>query len=145
MPNDRVRSFVSGWRQLVFTAFLVNCVLGCISWRLQGPTPERVVGRAPSVVRLTLTDHSTVVLHNPKLVVDSVKGQVGSLQVSDPVNSRQTTDTTTRSVALPLSAITTVSVPQLNWLKTTGAVLGGIVLGSVVGCAVTQCFDISPH
>jgi hypothetical protein len=82
-----------------------------------------------------------VVLYNPKLVADSVTGHQGSRETTDAMMWRQTRDSAVPTIALPRTAIATVSLRRLDVLKTTGAVLGGVLLVSLVGCAATQCLD----
>lgn len=110
------------WRRTFGAGFLAIQVLGCSSWRVQGPTPEAAIrSRQPSIVRLTRTDRTRLIVHHPTVKGDSL---VGALFASPD---------TAAAVSLPLSEVQSVAVRRFDVLKSVG-------LYFAVGLAVTPIF-----
>jgi hypothetical protein len=111
------------WRWTLAAGSLAIQVLGCSSWRVQGPTPEAAIrSRQPSIVRLTRTDRTRLIVHHPTVRGDSL---VGALSGSAP--------DTAAAVSLPLSEVQSVAVRRFHVLKSVG-------LYFAVGLAVTPIF-----
>jgi len=105
---------------------LLRCLLGamtltaCTSWRMEQVTPEQLfAGKPPKMVRVEGPDGRKIVMGRPHLVLDSLVGTIRG--------QRSTT---------PLANITHISVRRGNGLKTTGLVIGIIVVGPVAICGL---------
>ena len=123
------------WRRVISLGLIAAYLPACTGWRVQGPTPEVVVrDRAPPAIRITQLDGSTLVVHHPMIVADSIVGQL------TPAKAGQESVT---PVALALSAVKVLEVRGVDVLRTAGAIGGGLLLISIIGCAVTDgCFDL---
>lgn len=85
---------------------------GCKTWQVQtGVTPEQYVRQErPEQVRVRRTDNTTLVLYNPVISNDSLRGAPTELAI--------------RPVSVPLSEVTTVSVRRFSLSRTVLTVLG---------------------
>ncbi len=100
------------WRRLLSLSLLAVHLGACTTWRVQQPTPETVIrDRAPTTIRITRTDGSTVIVHRPMIEGDSVVGQL---------TGSESADTAAKRIAIPLSAIEAVAIRRLYVLKTAG-------------------------
>ena len=63
------------WRTAVASALLVTHLSACHSWRVENMPPAQLLQtKAPSEIRVTRADSSTVVLSAPGIVRDSLWG-----------------------------------------------------------------------
>jgi hypothetical protein len=121
------------WRRVISLCLIAAYLPACTSWHVQGPTPEVVVrDRAPPAIRITQLDGSTVVVHQPMIVADSIVGQPMAAKAGQAVVA---------PVAVALSTVKVLEVRRVDALRTVGATVGGLLLISVVGCAVTKCLE----
>lgn len=119
------------WRRVISLGLIAAYLPACTGWRVQGPTPEVVVrDRVPPAIRITQLDGSTLVVYHPMIVANSIVGQL------TPAKPGQESVT---PVALPLSAVKVLEVRRVHVLQTVGAMVGGLLIISIVGCAVTKC------
>jgi hypothetical protein len=108
-----------GWRSGLGTGMLAAHLVGCISWRTQGPTAQDfIVNRTPRVVRVTRTDNTRVLVHQPVIRGDSLVGRLSAVQACEvaavcPAEDADTTD----YVSVPLGEVQAVGVQRLNVLK----------------------------
>lgn len=93
---------------LVATSLLA----GCKTWRVEtGATPEEYVRRErPEQVRVRRTDNTTLVLFNPIISGDSIRGAPTELAI--------------RPVSVPLSEVSTVSTRRFSLGRTVLMVVG---------------------
>lgn len=120
------------WRRLLSLSLLAVHLGACTTWRVQQPTPETVIrDRAPTTIRITRTDGSTVIVHRPMIEGDSVVGQL---------TGSESADTAAKRIAIPLSAIEAVAIRRLHVLKTAGV----FVLINLAWCAAPKCLAIDP-
>ena len=63
-----------GVRAAVAAVLLPLQLSSCTSWGVRPESPRDVVAAAPAQVRLTLTTGTTLVMHQPRLVADSIVG-----------------------------------------------------------------------
>jgi len=121
------------WLRVISLGLIAAYLPACTGWRVQDPTPEVVVrDRAPPAIRITQLDGSTLVVHHPMIVADSIVGQL------TPTKAGQES---VASVAVALSTVKVLEVRRVDALRTAGALVGGLLLISIVGCAVTQCLE----
>ena len=105
----------------------------CFRWQEQGPTPREAITRlGPPAARITRTDRSKVVIHQPSIIADSIAGEAEPLKHGAP---------TTR-IAVPLSRVATVATRRFDPLRTVGAGLGGAVFVLAVICFVEDCIPV---
>lgn len=98
---------------IVWCAVVATLAAGCTTWRVQWVSPEMVVRRdQPKAVAVTLVDSSRVILDKPRIVADSILGDV---------------DGAAESIAL--TQVAYVAVRRGDGAGTAGLVL----LGSLAG------------
>ena len=95
---------------------------GCSHWRTEHVSPVTLLtATTPRRVRITRIDESRVVLHNPRLVGDTI--------VDDRSGHA-------RDRRVPLTDVAQVAVRKLDPLATGGLVVGTAALGAVVAIGV---------
>jgi hypothetical protein len=127
----RTRTQVRRFRRLVACGLMVCYSTSCMSWQVQGLSPQQVVtGEQPESIRVTRPDSTQVVLTEPKVSGDSLTGL-----------------TEGRPMSVPLSDISGLAVLRQDSGKmfaiglATGAVLGA---GVLVLMAVANMGGIRP-
>jgi hypothetical protein len=121
-------------RWLAVLGAVLLSLSACSSWRVQPVEPAAFVREhGPNQVRITRSDRSTIVLHQPAVVGDSigVLVRVDTAGVPDP------------RAAVALSDIRAIAVRRTDGLKTAGACLGGALVGAFIICAASSCMDWS--
>jgi len=98
---------------------IILCLTGCKTWRVEPVTPVQLVTvERPEVVRVgRSSDSSTVVLYQPTIIGDTLRGLPTQLAI--------------RPVMVPLRDIRTISTRRFSLAKTLLfglAVGGGVVL-----------------
>ena len=91
---------------------------GCMTWRASNVAPINFVqDQKPGKVRIERTDASRVVLSQPVVAGDSIRGQQGAVAVKD---------------------IKAIAARRFDPLRTLGLV-GGIVGAALIACVATDC------
>lgn len=91
---------------------------GCTRWRTQQVSPAGLLtSESPRKIRVTRTDRSRVVLHQPQLVGDTIIGGRTRKGVRAKV---------------PLSEVKQVAVRKWDPFGTAGVVLGAAALGALI-------------
>jgi hypothetical protein len=99
----------------------VLLVTGCTHWHTERMAPAALLtSKTPSRIRVTRTDRSRVVVHHPRLVGDTI------------VDGRPKRSSGTR---VPLSDVSAVAVRKVEPFRTTGLVLGTLVVASFAALA----------
>ena len=118
----------------------ISLVLGpataCSSWHTQASTPSEVLAvRPPSSARVTLAGGSTVVVHRPRIVGDTLTGwpdggghSSGTAHASDPADP----------IRIPLANIRSIAVRRVSAGKTALLVVGLGVTAAVVAAAASS-------
>ena len=95
-------------------------LVGCTTWRVQDVAPIVLVTEAkPGKVRIERADASRMVLTQPMVVGDSIRGRQGAVAAAD---------------------VRRIAVRRFDVLRTFGLV-GGILVASALGCVATSCLD----
>jgi hypothetical protein len=63
-------------RRLASLAVFGSQLLACTQWQPQATSPQRVIGAGPGNVRITRTDGRQMVLLRPRIVGDSLVGEL---------------------------------------------------------------------
>lgn len=113
-------------RRILMSAVLGLHVGGCMSWKAQPVSPDKVMARKPAQVRVTLPSGGRIVLVQPKIVADSL---IGAPAGSDSTPGAQ-------PPAVALSDIRSVEVRGVNAGKTALLVAGVGVTALVVAAVV---------
>jgi hypothetical protein len=115
----------------VLIAYL-SCT-ACTSWRMNALSPQAAVQGHPRTLRVTRTDSSQVILHDPGLQGDSIVG----------ITPQQT------RVGVPLDSVAVTHTRRTSAVKTVFAVVGvaaaafaAVVIGFVIHCNHTDCFGV---
>jgi len=118
----------------------VSLVLGaataCSSWHTQASTASEVLAvRPPSSARVTLAGGSTVVVHRPRIVGDTLTGwpdggghPSGTAHASDPADP----------IRIPLANIRSIAVQRVSARKTALLVVGLGVTAAIVAAAASS-------
>lgn len=107
----------------------------CTSWHAQPLTPEAIERAAGhGRLRVTLQDGSAFELFQAAIVLDSLVGITDPAAV-DPDPGRR--------VAIPLAAVRGVAGRRFDGLKTTGLVVGSLLMLTALTCG-DGCFSFSP-
>jgi hypothetical protein len=93
-------------------------LVACHSWTpTDVPTPAQPLEGNPLQARVVLTDGTRILLTSPSMSGDTLFGLQHIRGVSESVR-----------LAIPTTQIKALAVPQFNALKTTGLVLGGVLI-----------------
>jgi len=107
------------FRRVVAAALLSMYVTGCTSWKTQEVSPEQVVTEEPpSRVRLTLASGTQVVVDQPQVSGDTLRGFDNGIPVE-----------------IPLANVSSVETHGADASK-TGRLAFGIILGLGAAAAV---------
>ena len=105
-------------RQTVCTLMLALQITGCTSWRAQQPSPAGLLGdKPPHQVRVTLADGRRIMVTNPQLSADTLRGRSGR-----------------DSVRFSVAEIRSVAVPHTDAVATAALSVGMVLL---IGLAAT--------
>lgn len=92
----------------------IASLMGCTSWRASTPSHPAANPYATSVVRVTLQDSRVVVIHDPRVVGDSLTGW------SEPLKDR----TRGEHQSVALADVGTIERRMFDPMKSAGAVAG---------------------
>src|SRR5580765_3191837 len=118
----------------------ISLVLGsataCSTWDTQASTPSEVLAvRPPSSARVTLAGGSTVEVHRPRIVGDTLTGWPdggghpgGTAHASDPADP----------IRIPLANIRSIAVRRVSAGKTALLVVGLGVTAAIVAAAASS-------
>lgn len=110
-------------RRLLLGLALCSQISGCQTWRVAGPTPADFVrDRAPDRILVRRTDGSRMILLNPSVDGDSLRG----FALTGGVPS------------MPLETVQSISVRRVAWGKTLGLV-GVVGAGIAVAALLSSC------
>ena len=113
-------------------ALLGLCSLACTSWHAVRPTPANYLQhKTPQEIRLIRSDRSKVVVRNPIMVGDTLRGIVGpGLARGDLAHQ----------IAIPMNDIRTIAVREFSTSKTLGVFILGTLL--LFGSLSQGCHDL---
>lgn len=104
----------------------VLLVAGCTHWHTERMAPTALLtSKTPSRIRVTRTDRSRVVVNHPQLVGDTI------------VDGRPKRSSGTR---VPLSEVSAVAVRRVEPFRTTGLVLGTLIVAAYAALAAVWQF-----
>lgn len=120
--------------RLASLAMLGSQLLACTKWQTQAVSPQQVIGAAPGNVRITSTDGRQMVLLRPRIVGDSLKGEL-------PSEARRSQPST-----IALTEIESVAVQRSDPTGTTLllAGLGAAAIGLVVALSGEPTYYLQP-
>jgi hypothetical protein len=115
-------------RRLTALVLLLTYLPACSTWRVENVPPAQLVqSEAPSEVRITRADSSTLVLGFPRVVGDSLLGRAGGAQLG-----------------IPVTDVRAIATRHGDAGKTALLALG--VLGAVIAVAVVaDCTSSEPY
>ena len=91
---------------------------GCVAWRTQDVTPERLLReRSPEVIRVATKDSAGIIVHQPRIVGDTLTGHP--------------TEAAIQRLAIPVAHITAVATRYRHIGKSLIAgiaILGGVAV-----------------
>ena len=83
-------------RRAVLGLLVAIAGTGCVAWRTQNVTPRQLLQeRSPEVIRVTTRDSAGIVVHQPRIVADSLTGHPSPLAI--------------QRIAIPVADITSVA------------------------------------
>ena len=144
-----------GFRAMAMVLLVGQVNAACMGWHTTGTSPQAALQeKPPKSIRLTMEDGSKVVLLKPAWRLDGVSGEVepGSPRTtSSPPFPQWQPDSgeipaTMQSgranrIVIPADQVRQVEVRRVQPATTVFAVLGGVVLFAVVGCAASDCME----
>jgi len=105
---------------LAWVPLTATILLSCRVWRVQNVTPVALLEQSkPGRIRVDRGAAGRLVLTNPVVVGDSIRGKQGAVAVAD---------------------VTAVAVRKLDGLRTLGLV-AGMAVGGALACAAAGCLD----
>ncbi len=105
-----IRQAIRPWHRLVTSMLFIGFLPSCVSWQVQGPTPDAAIrDLGPSTVRVTRTDGNKLMLFNAAMSGDSIVGDAAK---------------TGPRVGIPLADVTKVETGHTDALKTAGMAFG---------------------
>ena len=105
---------------------LMASLTACAKWQVQAASPQQLLAeREPARVRVTRADHTTIILHQPELLGDTLYGIVRD--GPGPAEPRQ---------GVPLSDIAQVAIRRQDPLATGALALGSAALAAGVGVLI---------
>ena len=116
-------------------SLLLAPAAACTSWRTQAGSPSQVLtARQPSTARVTRADGSSVIVHGPRIVGDTLSGWSGNSGAQDGG----------RPVQVPLSDIRSIEIRRTSAGKTILLLAGIGVTAAVVAAAASSDPSVQP-
>jgi hypothetical protein len=130
----RPRRILSG---ILLPAYLSSCA----SWQVSPVSPEQAITEEqPSKIQLTLTDGSTVAMHQPVMVGDTVRGIIEGPPARDAPRG---TKYTLVERDIPLADIATLRVAKTDVAKSilfpSAWIAGALVVAVALGACAMYC------
>jgi hypothetical protein len=121
-------------RRLIALVQLAVFLPACTSWQVEPATPAELLGKRPSMVRLTTSDSSRVVLLDPEVRGDTLYGH---RQLPDQSRAEQ-------PEAIALAQVQEIAILRSDPTKTTLLVTGIAVATFSTLCFLGDAFGCGP-
>jgi hypothetical protein len=107
-------------------------LVACTSWHVESLSPEQVIAKHPTQVRVTMAAGDQLVIRNPRVVADSIVGTSSHSAGRTPIGA-------------PLSLVRGVATRRVSALKTGAlgagvlAVTVAVLIGRTAECGFYGC------